>query len=379
MADSRGFGGRAGAALRRLSVHGTSDAHGQRVTPPKLERLLASAPQRCGRPVLHDANFRGATFTGDAHFNRVVFSGDACFEGATFEGAAHFDEAIFGDKAHAVHFEKARFQGEAHFPNARFEGPALFPDATFKGFAHFPDTTFGSEAVFRGADLKGGFRLGPALVVDRVVLDEASLGSVDMKVTTCYLCCLRTRFHDPAHVKVRCAEITLDEAVFDSASTLAFPPPWGETVNERQLLRCVPLQQRIAEKGETPESDPAMPRLTSLRGADVGNLTLADIDLSRCNFESTLRLDELRLATMCPFDKAPSSRKVFGLVPVPRVFVGPLFPPLWRWTKRITIHEERRWRVSTSRRKGWMDKSVERCPEKARLRGEAERLASIRR
>jgi hypothetical protein len=55
-------------------------------------------------------------------------------------------------------------------------------------------------------------------------------------------------------------------------------------------------------------------------------------------------------------------------------------PPLWRWTKRITIHEERRWRVRTSKRKSWLDKSVEPCPQKATLeerQSDAERLAKI--
>jgi hypothetical protein len=51
-----------------------------------------------------------------------------------------------------------------------------------------------------------------------------------------------------------------------------------------------------------------MPRLASLRGADVASLTLANINLSSCAFESTLRLDELRLATLCPFDEAPSGK-----------------------------------------------------------------------
>jgi hypothetical protein len=104
MADGREIGARAGAALRRLWAHGTIDAPGQRITPRKLERLLAGAPRVCGRPVLRDANFEGATFAGDAHFEKVIFRGDVHFANVTFEGSAHFDEAIFKDKACAADF-----------------------------------------------------------------------------------------------------------------------------------------------------------------------------------------------------------------------------------------------------------------------------------
>jgi hypothetical protein len=129
-----------------------------------------------------------------------------------------------------------------------------------------------------------------------------------------------------------------------------------------------------------------MPRLRSLRGADVGNLTLADINLGACVFESSLNLDQLRLATRCPFGETPSGR----------LRRRRSIPWLWRWTKRMTICEEgawrvRRWEVMTRKREDWQvewadvvtDCGTETISEsstggtEARRQREADRLAKI--
>ena len=376
------------ADLQQLADKGTIDVHGMRVSSDRLECILAAARRYGdGKPLLRDANFRMATFEGAAHFDEATFEGAAHFDEATFKGETHFDVATFGRRANfrkatfrgvvhfrqavfsgKVHFEQATFEREAHFPEATFERTARFQDAVFKGFAHFPDVTFGMHAVFRGADLKEGFRLGPAVVAGRLVLDEASLGNVDMRVSTRLLCCLRTRFHDPAHLKVRWADIHLDEAVFDRASTLALSPSWSE-VREMELPPpCNGIQPGSAEvmAKEEAGASPAMPRLASLRGADVASLTLADINLKFCDFKSALRLDQLRLATLCPFDEPPEG---------------------WRWTKRIMIREERYWRLTGPKPADWRDEHVKRNAEEAstdgvetneaRRRSEALRLAKI--
>jgi hypothetical protein len=75
----------------------------------------------------------------------------------------------------------------------------------------------------------------------------------------------------------------------------------------------------------------------------------------------------MRLATLCPFDEAPSGR----------VVKGSAFPFVWAWTKRITIHEERSWRVSTPKGNDWSNDSVKHCVMRTRLTSEAERLAKV--
>lgn len=352
-------------ALQTLTVDGAIDAHERTISAEELEKVVAAARDYGGGKLVLRANFRGATFEGAAHFEEATFRGGSDFSQAIFKHVAHFKDATFEGEAH---FAEARFKGEAHFPDATFERAASFRDAVFESYAHFPKATFADRAEFLGADLKAGFRLGPALVRGGLVLDNASLGDLDMRVSTCLLSCRGTRFHGPAHLKVRWAEIQLEECVFDRTSTLAFLASWdGE--DEATLACCEELEREAARPrgGTTRMRSPEMPRLTSLTRADVGDLTLADIDLSLCDFESTLRLDEMRLATLCPFDEAPSGR----------VFKGVSFPLLWVWTKRITIHEERSWRLSTPKGKDWLDESVKHCVMRTRLPSEAERLAKV--
>lgn len=376
--SGRGLGqGPVGRAVRKLADkratrkpkdQGIIDAQEKRFSPQQFEELIAEAPRSGARPLLEQASFRKVTFEGAVDFKRAIFKNGADFHEAHFNGVAHFEGARFEGKAD---FEEAEFEREAHFPKAIFQGPALFRDAVFRRYAHFPDATFENKAEFLGADLKAGFRLGPTLVAGKLVLDNASLGDADMRVSTCLFSCQKTRFHGPAHLKVRWAVIQLEEAVFDRVSTLAFLPTW-EGPDEADLSCLEDVARRPSPRSRSAERrrDAAMPWLFSLSRADVGNLTLADIDLSLCDFDSTLRLDEMRLATLCPFDEVPAA----PLVEAPLVRLLP------RWTYRITIHEERCWRVSSPKFKGWTDWTdtpSKPCTEPTSLVGEAERLAKI--
>jgi uncharacterized protein YjbI with pentapeptide repeats len=323
--DAAGWGDNAefDRVLADLATTGTISAEGKRIDANHFDAIMAAA-RMYGRdkPVLRCANFRYATFEAEAHFDE-----------ARFEGGADF--------------KRARFTKEVHFRKAIFEGSARFQDAVFGGYAHFPEATFGDEAVFLGADLKAGWRLGPSLVRRELVLDNASLGDLDLQVSTCRLSCKGTRFHGPTHLKVRWALIYLDEAVFDAVSALAFLP--GE-VPEEATLPCYRPTCHTANAKTC-----AMPRAMSFNRADVGNLTLAEIDLSSCHFDGTLRLDGMRLATVCPFDEPPAG---------------------WWWTDRLTIHEERRWRLSTAKGEEWKKACVTKS-EAEDHHGEAERLAKI--
>jgi uncharacterized protein YjbI with pentapeptide repeats len=289
--------------LQEVKEVGAITAPGKTISSEQLGRVIAEARKKAGgKPVLR-ADFRKATFVGDADFDEVTFEGRVGFDNAIFEGVAHFRDATFDGEAH---FDEARFKREAHFPDARFEYSACFRDAVFEGYVHFPNARFWDRAEFLGADLKAGVRLGPSLVRGGLVLDNASLGDVDMRVSTCDLSCQRTRFHEPAHLKIRWAEIHLEEAVFDRASTLAFLS-WH--LDDEAELPCFTESEPepSRRRGRTTTTKPrGMPRALSLSRADVGNLTLADIDLSVCEFDSALRLDGMRLATLCPFDEAPS-------------------------------------------------------------------------
>lgn len=325
--------------LADLRTAGTIAAEGKSIGSHRFDAIMAAAREYGkGKPVLCGANFRHATFEAEAHFDEV-----------RFEGVADF--------------RRARFTKEVHFRKAIFEGSARFEDAVFSGYAHFPEATFRGKALFLGADLKAGWRVGPSLVRGAVVLDNASLGDLDMQVSTCRLSCKGTRFHGPTRLKVRWALIHLDEAVFDAVSALAFLP---REVPEEATLQCYrpksdrsrrwATRARCGAGRRAPNAKTrGMPRAISFNRADVGNLTLAEIDLSSCEFDGTLRLDGMRLATLCPFDTPP---------------------PGWRWTDRMTIREERCWRLSTSRGEEWKKASVTASAAED-ARSEAERLAKI--
>ena len=141
--------------LERLAAKGTIDGRGAEISAEQLKRILDAAPRDPdlpARPMLHHANFAGATFTGDAEFREATFQGGARFAGATFTGAAGFAEATFQG---AAGFRGATFQDNAEFRDATFQGDARFRDATFQDNAEFRGATFQGGAGFRGATFAG--------------------------------------------------------------------------------------------------------------------------------------------------------------------------------------------------------------------------------
>src|SRR6266568_2512691 len=131
-----------------------------------MEQILTAASGRGGRPILQDPQFDRATFTAAAQFERMAFEGKAGFTGATFESLAWF-------------------------VGATFRGDAAFDGATFQGEVLFGTTTFEQSR-----------QLGPMLVRDELVLDEATFGQrVQTEAAAQALSCRRARF--PAGVQFR--------------------------------------------------------------------------------------------------------------------------------------------------------------------------------
>jgi hypothetical protein len=87
-----------------------------------------------------------------------------------------------------------------------------------------------------------------------------------------------------------------------------------------------------------------MPVVSSLRGVDAFNLSVTDVDLSQCRFAGARHLDQLRLEGRCIFDRPPEG-----------VRAGRAWPPVWRWSRRQSLAEERIWRATTHRYPGWAD------------------------
>jgi uncharacterized protein YjbI with pentapeptide repeats len=281
------------------------------------------------------AGFDQASFTGHASFLRTTFTSSATFEGAMFEHHARFDRATFKRDAtfrqatfsRVAAFGRAAFMGTAEFTEATFTGPAgfsrgLFKDNTWFNQAIFErEATFGrarfeGEARFRDATFERARQLGPMVVHMHLDLDGALFHErIQIEVSTAILSCRRTRFLAGVQLRVRRAQVVLDDADLAAPSVVSSANPFPR-LSEGDWPQTVQIGWRVDHHGT--------PRLLSVRGADVAGLTVAGVDLRACRFVDAHHLDQLR---------AEASN-------------FPTTPRGWRWTRRRTIAEEQQWRAS---------------------------------
>jgi uncharacterized protein YjbI with pentapeptide repeats len=348
------------AALKRLGEGGRLDARGVPITQKLLERLLQAAPKdEHGRPILtnvrfgkatfHDAGFGKATFQGMSEFDETTFQGTAWFYEATFHGMTVFVGATFHGLTEfgatfrdVAAFDEATFQRNAGFSGANFQRDVWFDGATFRRDARFLGATFRRDVWFRRAIFQRDVRfdratfqqarqLGPMLVRKALVLNGAIFQErAQIEVSAAALCCRRARFMAGVQLRVRWAQIILDDADLAAPSILAGVPPFPDLDEGRwaQALERLLPQPRL-------EPDRRWkPRLLSVRRADVAGLTVATVDLRACQFADAHNLDKLRIETVRAFAHTPRG---------------------WRWAARQALTEEHHWRHerATSRRAPW--------------------------
>jgi uncharacterized protein YjbI with pentapeptide repeats len=256
------------------------------------------------------------TFTDDT---AATFKGNAQFDRATFEGTAGFAEVTFGGEAG---FGGVTFGGEAGFGGAIFKGNAEFQEATFKADARVA-ATFEGRARFDGATFEAARDIGPLVAWRGLSLDRVTFQQpVQIEASAAAVCFRSARFQDRTQLRLRWAQVVLDDADFAGPSLLTIA-----TVTESLSLR----ERRIAKAWQRlPDPRSKQPRLLSLRRANVANLTVANVDLSDCRFEGAHNLDKLRLGADTALATAPRR-------------------PL-QWDRRSVIAEERAWRAEHSHR-----------------------------
>jgi hypothetical protein len=293
-----------------------------------------------------DATFRGATFGGETGFDDATFGRETGFDGARFSGDATFRRATFGGKAgfyqatfgRETAFKEARFSGEAYFRRATFSGDATFYWATFDGYAGFYGATFGGyagfdettfrkivsfgelsferDASFAGAVFERARELARFTVGSRLVLDDCVfLERVRLEVAARVVSARAATFAAGALLRVRWAEIALDEADFARPSTLSEATTWR---SDSDLPPVRVLDDRDVEL--EPRS-----RLITLRGAHIASLSLSNVDLRACRFFGAHGLESLSIEASC---------------------LWPPTPVHWRTRARETIAEEHHWRAS---------------------------------
>jgi hypothetical protein len=259
MFDSATFGDRAsfaGVTFGNLALFGGAafgdDAMFDRTTFGDDARFI-------GATFGDRVRFVGTTFGDRAMFVRATFGDRASLGGAIFGDDAQFNDAIFGDEAR---FVDATFGDDAVFRGATFGDIAMFADATFGDIAMFADATFGDRARFDRVSFSGlvsfdDMRIGDLARFGPVVANELSLRratfgrSPDLVISADHLRCSQTKFPDGARLRVRWAEVTLDNADFGRPSVLEAAPASQvfTAIGEKELIEdACPMQRSIGPR-----------------------------------------------------------------------------------------------------------------------------------
>jgi uncharacterized protein YjbI with pentapeptide repeats len=213
-------------------------------------------------------------------------------------------------------FDRAIFEGGASIDNCTFDEDAMFEEATFKGPVRFHEVTVTDAARFKDAVFERPSAFIGMSVAHRLELDGAWFQErATLQATASRLAMVGTRFGSGGTIRVEANSIDLSEAEFGGPSLLA-----------------------VAREAQT------VPRVVSIRGANVEGLTLSGLDLSECRFHRAHNLDKLRLET----DASLGSTPRWSLSDV-------LSGRGWPWTRRRVLAEESELRCAGdgARAAGW--------------------------
>ncbi|MFL6124740.1 pentapeptide repeat-containing protein [Actinophytocola sp.] len=156
------------------------------------------------------------------------------------------------------------FSGRAWFDETDINGPASFRNAYFGYLARFDGVRCADKVSFVDARFPGTALMWP-MTADRIDMERAWFASrVEIRGQIGQLRCVDTRF-EAGVVLVAFGEVDAAGAYFGAPSTFSWMT------------------------------------VTSLDGADVSNLVLAEVDLSDCEFLGAHRLEQLRIEGRATF------------------------------------------------------------------------------
>jgi uncharacterized protein YjbI with pentapeptide repeats len=299
------------SALEEISQIEVLDVRGVTFAGDLLRKLMAAFPRSGNRRLLPDARFEMATFKGRAWFEEVVFK--------------------------EVHFDRAIFEGWAKFNGAIFENRASFVDAIFRGVVELEEATFRKSASFERVTFERVRQLGPLLAYDAFHLDGATfMQRPHVEVIARTLSCTGTRFLDGVNLWVSWAKILLNDATFGGPSIVA---------GALEDVENLPSDHEVRTSANTVSGparlNPSQPWLATLERADVGQLTVSNVDLQACRFSGAHNLDKVRIEGAL-FSVSPSTLRWHRL---PIVTIKP--------TRRQVIAEECNWQHLRKVWSGW--------------------------
>jgi len=279
-----------GASLRKVTFAGQAAVEGA---------SFAGEASFSGSTFGSNANFDGASFGPGISFRRTTFGRLATFRRASFGDRAWFTAATFGPGAA---FTNATFAARTRFNLTTFSERVSFEESTFSGHVTFEGAAFGGRTTFHLATFEHARILGPFVVVGLLSLDQTSFReAVQIQAAAQCLLASRARFLEGVDLQVRWADVALDDADFGAPSVLAAAPPLPGVDDERLVERFQLTEPR--------------PRLISVRGANVADLVVSDLDLSACHFVGAHNLDRLRIEGGSFFAQSPhgtSRRRVIA-------------------------------------------------------------------
>jgi uncharacterized protein YjbI with pentapeptide repeats len=299
------------------------------------------------------ARFRSADFWGNVTFGSARFDDDASFYGARFHLDVDFDRAAF---AGHTNFHDTVVRGTAGFVGADFARPAFFDGMRVEGRADFRQARFHSTADFRGvyvdldalfADVRfeGGTELGPLeagrLDLDRSVFEQR----VEIVAAAAVVSAERARFAAGVTLRLWYALVNLERAVLGAPSMVV----GLERLPQAEIGVAAAAVGRLRRDHQLPSPVAAedegfrQPKLVSVKEVDVAGLSVVDVDLEWCRFAGARHLDQLRIEGRSGFGQPPRG-----------VHIGRTWPPVWRWTRRAVLAEERPWRGRQGKAAGWL-------------------------
>jgi hypothetical protein len=188
-----------------------------------------------------------------------------------------------------------------------FQDGAWFGEASFHQRAWFSGASIQGDAVFSRTKITQPFEPGPLAVAGTLCLDRIVFAEpVHLEVAAWRLLMQRTRFRAGGHLRVGWAEITLEGAETGAPLILAASGPPAE------LIQRVAWLQDPGGRDPRQAFPPPRVSLLSMQHADVGALTVVDVELANCHVAGAQHLDRLQVSAADAFHRAPALLRGWG-------------------------------------------------------------------
>ena len=297
-----------------------------------------------GRKIyLTECQFSGHVRLDRAHFtNRVYFSNSSFLQGltiafCTFTGEVNFFDCTISDQLTVIGGE---FREDFSAEGIELQQGALFSGVKFDRIVGIPHAQGRKKVTFSGSTFSRTIWLDDSAWESLNFYNSTFQARQSMQNFTCTedLNMNGSRFAEPLTLNAKAARVDLSGVQLDSAATLRLS---SASVDLSNLIAFQPVS--ISHPSDPSQPHTYLLRVKSLHGADCAMLTLTDVSLDECLMAGALHLDQISLEGIWSFADAPK-RRFYGLL---------------RYTQRMSIEEERRWRASVLRpallRKGWGD------------------------